>query len=211
MALVTHDDLTKPSYSDASSSMAQVAVSRMQDPTSPMPPAPASAVPADAIAAFKAWVDGGAPTGNCATAGNPYDTPTVCTSNSMWTRGNRGSASMHPGGACNACHSSSDDGPSFSIAGTVFPTAHEPDDCNGASGASGVQVVITGANGQTLTLKPNSVGNFFSYSSVSLPYTAKVVSGGKERAMGTAQTDGDCNGCHTLTGSNGAPGRIMAP
>src|SRR4051812_35859083 len=35
---------------------------------------------------------------------NPYDTPVTCTSNTHWTRGDRGSASMHPGGPCVACH-----------------------------------------------------------------------------------------------------------
>ena len=32
-----------------------------------------------------------------------------------------------------------------------------------------------------------------------------------ERAMVAAQTSGDCNSCHTLAGTNGAPGRIMLP
>ena len=43
----------------------------------------------------------------CATDGGTdpgFDTPTVCTSGTMWTRGDRGSASMHPGGACITCH-----------------------------------------------------------------------------------------------------------
>ena len=44
-----------------------------------------------------------------------------------------------------------------------------------------------------------------------LPFRAKVVFAGKERSMGTAQSTGDCNSCHTATGANGAPGRIVLP
>jgi hypothetical protein len=209
MSLVTMADLTAPSIADPSKTMAQQAIVRIQDPTSPMPPAPASAVPADQLAAFQAWVDGGMAAGTCMTS-NPYDTPPVCTSNSFWD-GGEGSR-MAPGQACISCHSQGE-GPRFAIAGTVYPTAHEPDDCNGtSSGTSGsISVVITGANGQSITLTPNSVGNFSSRSGVGLPYTAQVISGGQVRAMSTPQTTGDCNSCHTQTGQNGAPGRILAP
>jgi hypothetical protein len=34
---------------------------------------------------------------------------------------------------------------------------------------------------------------------------------GKERAMVAAQTDGDCNKCHSEHGASLAPGRIMLP
>lgn len=99
------------------------------------------------------------------------------------------------------------------IGGTVYPTAHEPDDCNGASGSSlgGASVIITGANGATLTLPVNSVGNFYTGQSVAVPFTAKVVVGNAVRAMVTPQTNGDCNSCHTESGANNAPGRIMLP
>jgi len=141
------------------------------------------------------------------------DTPLVCTSNQSWTHGNSGSSSMHPGRACISCHDTSRDAPSFQIAGTVYPTAHEPDDCNGVSSTSGAQVVITDANGVVLTLKPNSVGNFYDPGrpTIALPYHAKVLRNGVERAMTDAQTSGDCNSCHTVDGANGAPGRIMLP
>ncbi|HJX65368.1 MAG TPA: hypothetical protein VJ860_15605 [Polyangia bacterium] len=44
------------------------------------------------------------------------------------------------------------------------------------------------------------------------PYTAKVVNGsGIERVMVSTASSGDCNGCHTQTGANGAPGRITLP
>ena len=44
-----------------------------------------------------------------------------------------------------------------------------------------------------------------------MPFTAKVTHQGRERAMTTTQTSGDCNGCHTQAGANGAPGRITLP
>lgn len=125
----------------------------------------------------------------------------VCTSMRTWT-GVDG-ANMAPGYACVSCHF-------FSLAGTIYPTAHEANNCDGAS-AGGISVVITGADGQALTLTPNSAGNFYSTLQVSLPFTAKVVGAGGTREMLTAQTSGDCNSCHTVAGANGAPGRIMIP
>jgi len=128
----------------------------------------------------------------------------------MWTQGDHGSDDMNPGRACTMCHSMGD-GPTLTIGGTVYPTAHEPDLCNGANGANGAQVVITGADGQTLTLTPGVSGNFNSRTRVMLPYRAKVTYMGRERGMAAMQTSGDCNSCHTQTGANSAPGRILLP
>ena len=100
--------------------------------------------------------------------------------------------------------------PSLTIAGTVFPTAHEPDDCNG-SNAGGAQIVITDANGKVTKITANSVGNFYSQVAIALPFRAKVVVGTKERAMVASQKTGDCNSCHTEKGDNSAPGRIVLP
>jgi hypothetical protein len=207
MSMVTAADLTAPAPTDPTKTVAALAVTRMQDTKSPMPPLPASAVPAAQIATFQAWVDAGMPSGSCQSASDPYGTAPVCTSGQNWTGGDRESSLMHPGVACISCHSISG-GPRFALAGTVYPTAHEPDDCNGKSG---IQVVITGSDGSSVTLNANSAGNFYSRGGVTFPYTAKVVQGGNERAMTTPQSDGDCNGCHTENGDNGAPGRIMAP
>lgn len=141
--------------------------------------------------------------------GPEFATPTVCTSKTTWTRGDRGSPSMHPGVACIACHATEKDAPAFTIAGTVYPSAHEPDDCSGVSG--GAQVIVTDAAGKTLTLPVNSAGNFYSTSSITTPFRAKVVANGKERAMAATQTVGDCNSCHTEAGTSSAPGRILTP
>lgn len=55
------------------------------------------------------------------------------------------------------------------------------------------------------------MGNFHTQERVVFPIHAKVVMDERERPMGPAQTTGDCNGCHTQQGANGAPGRIMQP
>ena len=118
---------------------------------------------------------------------------------------------MHPGMACIDCHTREREGPSFSIAGTVYHTAHEPNDCFGGSVTGAPIVQITDARGDVIQLPVNAAGNFFHEGSIALPYSAKVIAGGKERAMVKAQTIGDCNSCHTDVGVNDAPGRVMLP
>ena len=127
----------------------------------------------------------------------------VCTSKKNWTSGN--GQDMRPGADCTSCHA-------FAVAGTVYPTLNEPTNCDG-TGAAGVKVVITGANGTALTLTPSATsGNFYSNTKVSTPYSVKLTnSAGATRSMTAHQTAGNCNSCHTPSGTNGAPGRIMAP
>jgi hypothetical protein len=226
MALATYDDLVAPAPTDAQMRTIDMSIERMQDTMAPMPPAPADPATAADVAVLQAWIDAGSPatcdTGTAGAGGdgsvvppNPYDTPVVCTSNAHWTGGNAESANMHPGAACINCHASGE-GPRFTFAGTVYPSAHEPTDCNGLNGPSATsQVIITDASGATFTMSVNSVGNF-SYSArtgttIVLPYHAKVVTNGLERAMSAAQQSGDCNTCHSESGDKDAPGRIMSP
>jgi hypothetical protein len=227
MSLVTFANLMAPSITAPSQRVADVCVSRMKDPAKPMPPAPATPASPAEIATFEAWIAAGAPStcsadGGAGGAGNGADGgapdargPIVCTSNQHWTQANRGSPSMHPGGACISCHAMSGaEAPAFVVAGTVYPTAREPDDCNGINGSSsGTTVVIVDANNRSTTLQVNTVGNFSlpATTAVALPFHAKVVRAGVERVMSTPQMSGDCNSCHTQDGANGAPGRIVAP
>jgi hypothetical protein len=161
----------------------------------------------DAGVAGEAGLGGGSDAGS---SPDPFVAPATCTSGMTWTRGNHGSSSMNPGRACLDCHATMH-GPTLTIAGTVYPTAHEPDLCDGANGANGAAVVITGADGQTVTLTPNAAGNIDTAAPVKFPFTAKVTFEGRERAMSAKQTSGDCNGCHTQAGASGAPGRILLP
>ncbi len=217
-ALVGYADLAGPSVTQPAKSMAQVAVERMQNANAPMPPSPPAPTP-QAIASFAAWVSAGLPMGNCTPPDggtNPYDTPTVCTSmNTEPYITDDGSSGMNPGVSCARCHSVNGGGEArgFEVAGTVYPSAHEPDLCAGAAGV-GATVVITGADGQVFTLQVGYSGNFNLSSrraTVARPYKAEVHYQGRVRAMATPQTNGDCNSCHTVTGANGAPGRVMLP
>jgi hypothetical protein len=137
---------------------------------------------------------------------------TVCTSESYWLRGDHESPLMHPGRACIDCHSEERKAPDLTIAGTVFATGHEFDDCNGEDGEQAdLSVEITDANGKVFTLTPNAAGNFYSEKSVSFPISARVKQGGRERAMLGKVSSGDCNSCHTDRGAESAPGRIARP
>lgn len=216
MRLLTHADLHAPAASNPKNNMAQESLARMKGVGALMPPMPAVPPTVQEIGAFEAWVNGGAPMGPECTnkvdggadggGGNPYNTPTVCTSGKYWTSGN--SSSMRPGEACQACHQKQG-GPNYSVAGTVYPTAHEPKDCNGSMG--GMSVVVTDKNNKVVTVQVNSAGNFGTTSSLVAPFFVKVVAGMKSRPMIGSLTNGDCNSCHTENGANNAPGRVMAP
>jgi mono/diheme cytochrome c family protein len=233
MSLLTRANLLAPSPSHASITVAESAVTRISatDGTV-MPPSPASPLsPAD-IATFDAYVSAGLPVGGCSgttggdggggtagdgggtEAGTDAGAPTVvCTSGKTWTDGDHGSALMHPGEACIACHTV-DHGPTFAAAGTVFPTLHEPDNCDGAD-LSGMAIIdIVDSKGVETKIPVDSVGNFHAYAdqvTITPPFSAAVVEGTARRAMSEHQTTGDCNSCHTVDGANGAPGRIMEP
>jgi len=132
---------------------------------------------------------------------DPLNAAAVCTSGTSWKSGQN--ANMRPGEACGGCHGSS------VVAGTVYPTGHEPDKCNGSN--AGAQIIITDKNGTKTTITANSVGNFLIQKSIAKPYTAVVSYNGKTRAMVGSQTSTDCNSCHTQKGSSSAPGRIVLP
>lgn len=220
-ALLTYTDLTAPSKSDPTKSMAEVSLARMQSSTSPMPPKPGTPASAAEIASFQAWVVAGTPMGSCGEvdAGpNPFDAPPQCTSGNTWNGGNNGSKSMNPGMPCIQCHTQEGEGPSYAFAGTVYATAHEPDKCNAAveSGPpiSTAVIEVVDKNGTVFTATVNSVGNFYKSKksgNIVPPYTAKVKYDGRERVMATAQTSGDCNTCHTQNGTKDAPGRVLLP
>jgi hypothetical protein len=215
-SLVTYADLTKADLANASMTEAQTALARMQNAGSPMPPAPAAPATASEIAALQTWISAGYPSGSCGgdagppPAPDPLNASPTCTSKATWNGGTEGSPLMEPGQACIACHSRGE-GPRFTIAGTLYPTGHEPNNCNGVNGG-GMKVVVTDSKGATVTLTPNGAGNFYSNTGLTPPMRAKVVNGsGVERVMSATLTTGDCNSCHTQSGANSAPGRITIP
>ena len=130
-----------------------------------------------------------------------------CASGLRWAGGNAESSNMHPGGDCIGCHSS-DEGPGFVVAGTVHEAFDEPIDCYGVPG---VTVTITDATGRSVDLVTNEAGNFYSNSALMMPIRVRLEHEGRERVMTNTQVTGACASCHTQTGANGAPGRILAP
>lgn len=133
----------------------------------------------------------------------------MCMSGTAWVGGEVESTRMHPGRDCLGCHQSRNEADEVTLAGTVFGGLTEFDDC---FGVEGVTLQITDANGGTIEVVSNTAGNFvLENTAVATPYTAKLIYEGRERAMATPQTVLSCNSCHTVTGLNGAPGRILAP
>ncbi len=218
MPLTSLAQLHLASPSNSAITNGQACVQRMASSTSPMPPSPAAPVPASQQNAFSAWVSAGMPAGSCGVdAGTPdpvFSGPPTCTSNTYWTRGDEGSSSMHPGLACIACHQTrGGEAPSFSIAGTAFPTGHELDNCYGSAARNAV-VTVTDALSASRSFTVNSAGNFYGQAGGGwpvFPIRATITFNGKTRAMGGAVNSGDCNTCHTVQGSSGAPGRIALP
>lgn len=151
-------------------------------------------------------------------AGPPPD-PTfegapTCPGNAFFTGDATYGSAMFPGEPCLACHEAQG-GVLFAMGGTVFATGKVLDDCLPLPDVdlTQAQVVIHDANGDH-PLPVLDSGNFRTHAAVddvAFPYTASVVYQGRKRSMTTAQTDGDCNGCHTASGKSGAPGRIALP
>lgn len=152
-----------------------------------------------------------------------FDPNAPCVSNVTWTRGNRGSSQMNPGMPCVSCHTSMREGPIYSVAGTAYYAPHEQDRCNGYSGdppgsLQGIATVhVVDADGVEIRIAPNSAGNFYSLRALTFPLRTVEVIGptGMVRAMGSPAPHGDCNACHTRTGTDTptgmAPGRIVVP
>jgi len=221
--LLTYEDLTAQSEADPEMTVAEVSLARMKSSKRPMPPT--GRLSNDRVAIFEQWVESGMPKGSCGedpadsdadesaakkdggTKDAAPEAKSVCTSGSMVPAGSPPAATMKPGKSCIQCHSATG-APAFEIAGTVYPSLHEPDDCNGVSG---VKVLIIDAAGNMMQLPTNAAGNFMRVTSFPRPYRAMVVKGNDVREMKTPQFDGDCNGCHSEWGEKGAPGRVMAP
>ena len=230
--LVTVADWKAPSISDPAKSNGELSIERMKGNGNLMPPA--GAVSADELAIVSAWVEAGMPGGEC----NPVTPPDtvlnadpVCTSMELWPENQdfvpgKSRDEMMPGLPCNDCHQNpgkygfNEGEDVFDIAGTIYPSGHEPDYCAGLDGTAVTDVVIhiEDANGNTWDLHPNEAGNFIIESGVTPPYSASVVSDAGVRAMTYKPMNGDCNICHTQEGSNGgdpnsdaAPGRIVVP
>jgi len=131
-----------------------------------------------------------------------------CATGLRWAGGDAESPLMHPGRDCIGCHADRGEGPHYTVAGTVSAAFDEPDDC---LGVPGVSVAVTDANGQAVELTTNSSGNFFTRASLVMPVQIRLAFEGRERVMSSLPPVGACASCHTETGVNAAPGRIVVP
>lgn len=204
-----------------------------------VPPGPAEgdlmpqtgAMPQEALDALRSWIVAGAPA--CTTigadieVGGPVDfggppsgyaakqptwTPAggSCSSDQWWQfEGLWASDLMHPGYDCINCHVQAD-GPGFSYAGTVYPEVFDPDDCRGVPG---VRVEILDGAGNALgAATTNEAGNFYFSGGYVDGYRARLTYQGRTREMTLPVTgNGACNDCHGPSGTQGAPGRVVAP
>ena len=109
---------------------------------------------------------------------------------------------MAPGEDCLRCHGGGE-ARRWTVAGTVFAAPDSPPE----EGVRGVSVVITDANGWTVSLRTNQAGNFYLADRVAFPLQAAVESGGRTAAMGLLVQYGGCNSCHTWPGR----GRLTPP
>lgn len=220
--LLSSADWSAMSEVDPSRTVGAIAIERMRlTDMDRMPPPPAAAVTAAEIAAVQTWVDAGMPTGTCGVH-DPFDVPPTCTSGRMLPiTALREGSTMTPGEACISCHTMRGvRRPRYTLAGTAYPTAHEPDDCIAAL-PDAITIEVTDAAGTVVSMTPNSVGNFGSTTPVVFPITARAISARGAYEMTTAVMSGDCNGCHTQDGTTTdppadpppaeAPGRIIAP
>lgn len=215
--LLRYEDLTAKSQKDPTKTMAEMSLEEMK--AKQMPPPPATPPEDDEILAFEQWVKAGTKKNavSCTDAppvdggtGTDGGNDAKCTSGKTWTDGNQGSPSMHPGAACNACHQTSG-GPNLRIAGTVYPSLHEPNDCSGAAPPPLITVTVTDSRGRIAAMPVNEAGNFLTTMRLTPPFKATVTNGIQTRSMVGTVNSGDCNSCHTVQGDNKAPGRILAP
>lgn len=214
--LVTRADLMAESLLHPGETEAERALVRLKLDGAPMPPGKNAGDKSELSDALSRWIRAGYPDEACGdVALDPYATATVCSGKQLEPDQEEGDE-MNPGRPCNACHEQENaeeggDAPIFAIAGTVFPNAHERDDCD-AKVDGGTVVEIVDANGTFVSLDVNDAGNFF-YEEHDLvpPYTARVVNGARVRAMAAPLKEGSCNECHSVDGDEDAPGRILAP
>ena len=130
-----------------------------------------------------------------------------CSTESYWTGGNSESPLMHPGDDCIECHSSGE-GPEFQIAGTVMGDYTDTVDCNGVEG---VTVRITDGDGTPHEMVTNAAGNFYTNETWPTPLSVELEFEGRTSHMVSSPASNDCMSCHTETGENAAPGRIVSP
>ena len=207
-----YDFLAKSSVTEQT--VGERAVERMNMASSPMPPKSEPPAPAEHLTVMEQWVAAGMPAGTCG-AIPPKPAETTCTSGELWDEKATPTAAMNPGQPCRACHKTKAAAFNYFFMGTVFPTFHEEDLCISPPTLGGK--IGDPRRGRQRDDDPDAerirqlhVERRRGRGPASLQGTP-----GREWAdtgtMTKAQTDGDCNKCHTEQGAEDAPGRLTWP
>lgn len=117
---------------------------------------------------------------------------------------------MRPGQDCLSCHSkdSGQGAPVWSLGGTVYERA----DAAADEGVSGVDVLITSADGKLIEkLTSNAAGNFYTATPLPTGFGVALEYQGARIAMPCPPPAGLCNACHNDPPIGQAPGRIYVP
>lgn len=105
-----------------------------------------------------------------------------------------GDGHHNPGQAClnAACHRAGGDGPTFTVAGTLYDLAR------GGTPVAGGSIVVVDGNGQRIELASAANGNFWTSAQLATPLLLKASQCPLDNPMISLSQDGDCNrgGCH---------------
>ena len=115
------------------------------------------------------------------------------------------SPTMNPGDDCLSCHQRDDNRRRFTIGGTVFFALDSLVD----EGLEAAEIHVTDKNGKQLTLRSNSVGNFYTAEDVAFPLALELQFHNRRIVMQTPADSGACNTCHSAEPQNDAPGRLF--
>jgi len=106
------------------------------------------------------------------------------------------------GTACLNCHGPGGGAPLWTLAGTLYASA------GGGTAVAGATITVTDANGATFDMVSALNGNFWTTQTVAFPVTVVASKCPDTVPMISTLTSGDCNSCHTGSGS---PGRVHLP
>jgi hypothetical protein len=138
----------------------------------------------------------------------------ICASGIHWIGGKRGDPRMYPGRDCVGCHLDND-GPELMFGGTVYSYVEgdfrraglTPPTGKDCFGLEGVEVHVTGGDGQEFVVTSNEAGNFFVEGKptdlvkpfgVEIRYTPEGTTSEAIPPMFTHPSYGGCGRCHVL-------------
>lgn len=193
---MTYADLRATAIEDPTKNEAQLAVTRMQNAASPMPPASfnSPATTSD-IMVLQNWISAGYPSGACAgDAGPPPSGAFDVFANAPSFQAQTGGNSHNQGKDCMACHAGSGgDAPQFGFGGTLY-------DGKG-NAVAGAEIRVVDASGKSTSVYTGTNGNFHGSGSLSFPGHAGARDATNKALMVSSLTYGGCNKCH-CTGSS---------